>query len=114
MPKLWNETIDAHRRDVTDAILETTAALVSAQGLQSVTMSQIAEKAGIGRATLYKYFSDVESILVAWHKRHISAHLQQLADVRDQASGASERLEAGRNNSTSIDQTGARAQRPEE
>ena len=94
MPKLWNETIDAHRRDVTDAILETTAALVSAQGLQSVTMSQIAEKAGIGRATLYKYFSDVESILVAWHKRHISAHLQRLADVRDQASGASERLEA--------------------
>jgi len=94
MPKLWNETIDAHRRDVQDAILETTAALVSAQGLQSVTMSQIAEQAGIGRATLYKYFSDVESILVAWHKRHISAHLEHLAQVRDQAGDASERLEA--------------------
>lgn len=94
MPKLWNETIDAHRRDVQDAILETTAALVSAHGLHSVTMSQIAEDTGIGRATLYKYFSDVESILVAWHQRHISAHLRHLADVRDQASDASERLEA--------------------
>ena len=94
MPKLWNETIDAHRRDVQDAILQTTAALVSAHGLQSVTMSQIAEKAGIGRATLYKYFSDVESILVAWHKRHITAHLEHLAEVRDQAGDARDRLEA--------------------
>jgi|SRR6478735_3496428 len=94
MPKLWNETIEAHRRDVHEAILDTTAALVSAHGLHAVTMSQIAEQAQIGRATLYKYFSDVESILVAWHKRHISAHLQHLAAVRDRASDASERLEA--------------------
>lgn len=94
MPKLWNDTIDAHRRDVQEAILEATAALVSAQGLQAVTMSQIADEAGIGRATLYKYYSDVESILVAWHNRHITAHLAHLAEVRDQASDASERLSA--------------------
>ena len=93
MPKLWNETIEAHRRDVHVAILETTAALVLQDGLQSVTMSQIAEKTGIGRATLYKYFPDVEAILVAWHQRHITAHLAQLAEARDRASGATERLE---------------------
>ena len=56
VPKLWNETIEAHRRAVRDAILETTAALVAEHGLTSVTMSQIAEETGIGRATLYKYF----------------------------------------------------------
>jgi hypothetical protein len=28
MPRLWNETIEAHRRGVRDAILDTTAALV--------------------------------------------------------------------------------------
>src|SRR5215211_8608574 len=48
MPKLWNETIEAHRAAVRDAILETTWALVAERGLLSVTMSQIAEKAGIG------------------------------------------------------------------
>ena len=42
-----------------DAILDTTAALVAEYGLLSVTMSQVAEATGIGRATLYKYFSDV-------------------------------------------------------
>ncbi|TJV36742.1 MAG: helix-turn-helix transcriptional regulator, partial [Mesorhizobium sp.] len=55
MPKLWNETIDAHRRAVRDACLDTTAALVAEHGLLSVTMSKIAEETGIGRATLYKY-----------------------------------------------------------
>ena len=69
MPKLWSETIEAHRRDVRGAILDTTAELVAEHGLLSVTMSQNAEATGIGRATLYKYFSDVEAILVARHER---------------------------------------------
>jgi len=93
-PKLWNETIEAHRREVRDAILDTTAALVAEQGLQSVTMSQIAEETGIGRATLYKYFSDVEAILVAWHEHQVAGHLEYLAEVRDQAGDAGERLQA--------------------
>jgi AcrR family transcriptional regulator len=94
MPKLWNETIEAHRRAVRDATLDTAAALVAEHGLRSVTMSQIAEKTGIGRATLYKYFSGVEAILLAWHERQVTGHLEHLAEVRDQAGAAGERLEA--------------------
>jgi AcrR family transcriptional regulator len=94
MPKLWNDTIAAHRREVREAILDTTAGLVAQHGLLSVTMSQIAEETGIGRATLYKYFPDVEAILFAWHERQITVHLEQLADIRDQAGDPAERLEA--------------------
>ncbi|MGH2435854.1 MAG: TetR/AcrR family transcriptional regulator [bacterium] len=94
MPKLWNETIKAHRREVRDAILDTTAALVAEHGLTSVTMSQIAEETGIGRATLYKYFSGVEAILVAWHERQVTRHFEHLVEVRNQAGDADERLEA--------------------
>ncbi len=94
MPKLWNETIEAHRRAVRDATLNTTAMLVAEHGLASVTMSQIAEATGIGRATLYKYFSDVEAILIAWHERQVDGHLEHLAAIRDQAGNASQRLEA--------------------
>jgi AcrR family transcriptional regulator len=79
---------------VRDATLDTTAALVAEHGLASVTMSQIAEQTGIGRATLYKYFPDVEAILRAWHERQIAEHLQQLAQVRDHARHAGERLKA--------------------
>ncbi len=94
MPKLWNETVEAHRREVRDAVLHTTAALVAEHGLRSVTMSQIAEETGIGRATLYKYFSGVDAILFAWHERQITIHLEHLAEVRDQAGEAGGRLEA--------------------
>jgi AcrR family transcriptional regulator len=94
VPKLWTKTIEAHRREVSDAILNTTAALVAENGLLSVTMSQIAETTGIGRATLYKYFPDVEAILLAWHERQISMHLEYLAAARDQAGDAGRRLEA--------------------
>ncbi|WP_194918694.1 TetR/AcrR family transcriptional regulator [Catenulispora rubra] len=94
MPKLWNETIEEHRAAVREAILETAAALAHEHGLTSVTMSQIATEAGIGRPTLYKYFPDVESILLAWHEQKINTHLRQLTEVRDHTEDPDRRLEA--------------------
>jgi AcrR family transcriptional regulator len=94
VPRLWNETIATHRETVREAILDAAWQLVGEHGLSAVTMSQIAEKAGIGRATLYKYFPDVEAILLAWHERQITAHLQQLAAIRDKAADPAGRLRA--------------------
>lgn len=94
MPKLWTETIEAHRREVRDAILDTTAARVTERGRLSVTMSEVAQETGIGRATLYRYFSDVESILEAWHERQITSHLEQLREIRDRGGSAGGRLAA--------------------
>jgi AcrR family transcriptional regulator len=96
MPRIWTETIAAHRDAVRDATLDATAALVAEHGLTGVTMSQIAKESGIGRATLYKYFPDLESILAAWHERHIGGHLHHLAEVAEAGDGGSpgERLAA--------------------
>ena len=94
VPRLWNETIEAHRRDVRDAILDTTMGLVAEGGLRSATMSRIAEETGIGRATLYKYFPDVDAILVAWHRRQVTAHLEHLATIRERTADPGHRLEA--------------------
>lgn len=94
VPKLWSATIEDHRREVRVAILETTAELVSQRGALSVTMSEIAQATGIGRATLYKYFSDVESILLAWHERLIGGHLARLDALADGSGPAIDRLSA--------------------
>jgi AcrR family transcriptional regulator len=94
VPKLWTDTIETHRRTVRETTLDATAALVAEQGLRGVTMSRIAEATGIGRATLYKYFPDVEAILLAWHEREITGHLQQLVRARDAAGEPGARLEA--------------------
>lgn len=69
---------------VRDRILDTTASIVANHGPLGVTMSRIAEETGIGRATLYKYFPDVEAILAAWHDRQVEGHIAHLAEVRDQ------------------------------
>jgi AcrR family transcriptional regulator len=94
VPRLWDDTIEAHRRTVRDATLDTAASLVAEQGPASVTMSQIAERAGIARATLYRYFPDVQAILMAWHERQLDRHLRQLTEIRDRAEDADRRLEA--------------------
>ena len=94
VPRLWTATIEQHRRAVRDATIDATAALVTEHGLNAVTMSGIAEKTGIGRATLYKYFPDVEAILLAWHERQITTHLAHLAEARDHARTPGERLPA--------------------
>lgn len=60
--------------------------------MRGVTMSRIAETAGIGRATLYKYFPDVDAILVAWHEERVSAHLGELQQARSRGGPPLEQL----------------------
>jgi AcrR family transcriptional regulator len=91
---LWTETIEAHRHAVHAAILDTAASLVAEHGLASVTMSQVAQAAGIGRATLYKYFPDVNSMLLAWHDKQIAEHLGQLAAIVEDTPDRGQRVSA--------------------
>ena len=93
MPRLWSQTIEDHRQDVREAILDATETLWQERGPLSLTMSQIATEAGIGRATLYKYFTDVQSIAQAWHQRNISRHLAVLNESRLDGRDPWERLE---------------------
>lgn len=85
MPKLWDETVESHRRAVREAVEDAAWLLASEQGLRSVTMAKVAAAAGIARATIYKYFPDVETILAAWHQRQIEAHLEQLTAMSEAA-----------------------------
>jgi AcrR family transcriptional regulator len=94
MPKLWTETVETHRQEVREAILDATGSLVQSRGLLAVTMSDIAEATGIGRATLYKYFPDVETILQAWHQRHVQAHLAELRRIQQRTADPVARLHA--------------------
>lgn len=93
MPKIWSDTLADHRDSVREAILDATAGLVAEHGLTGVSMSGIAQASGIGRATLYKYFRDVASILAAWHERQVVQHMAELMTAAANAEGP-DRLEA--------------------
>jgi AcrR family transcriptional regulator len=75
--------VESHRQEVREAILDAAGALVASKGLLAVSMSQLAAAAGIGRATLYKYFADVEEVFAAWHGRQIAEHLAQLTALAE-------------------------------
>lgn len=94
MHQLWQESVESHRQSVQQAILIAVGGVVAEQGLLAVTMSQIATRAGIGRATLYKHFPDVEALVVAWHEQHVAEHLHTLATLRDGPGNLSSRLAA--------------------
>jgi AcrR family transcriptional regulator len=94
VPKLWTATVEQHRQEVREAVLDSAWQLATERGLLAVSMSQIAERAGIGRATLYKYYSDVTAILEDWHQRQVQSHLDQLVALRDAISDPGDRLKA--------------------
>lgn len=94
MPKLWTHTVETHRQEVHEAIFGAVGQLVHSQGVLAVTMSRVAETAGIGRATLYKYFPDVEQLLETWHERHVTAHLATLAAIATSHDEPAQRLRA--------------------
>ena len=94
MPRLRESTLDAHRSAVRAAILDAAAALVARGGVRAVTMSRVAEDAGIGRATLYRYFPDVDALLLDWHERRLGEHLAELAQLRHAGGTALDRLAA--------------------
>ena len=94
MPKLWTDLVATHREEVRQAVLDAAGELVATAGLWAVSMSRLAEVAGIGRATLYKYFADVEEVLAAWHARQVTAHLDELTTVAAGPGDASARLRA--------------------
>ena len=80
MPQIWAESIEEHKRQTVARIIDATVALVGARGLGATSMSKVAQRAGIGRATLYSYFPDVEHILLAWHDQEVERYHQALAD----------------------------------
>jgi AcrR family transcriptional regulator len=92
VPKLWKDTVEAHRRDVRAAILDAAWTLAQERGVRGVTMGLVAENAGISRATLYKYFPGIEEILRAAHKDHVARHLTALAAAQSNAASPREAL----------------------
>lgn len=98
MPKTWDDTLKGHRQAVRRAVMDAALALAAERGFQKVSMSEVAARSGITRATLYKYFDDVDAIFHEWHRSTLHDHLAHVAEIAkaqgDPATKLSEILEA--------------------
>lgn len=72
----WDTMIASYRQDAQRGISSAALRVVARQGVVETTMTDVAKEAGIARKTLYRYFPDVESILVA----HVENEIRLLRD----------------------------------
>ena len=66
MPKIIGESLASHRELTRARLFEALGSLMGEQSFESITMSQIAERAGVGRTAVYNHFADKEVLLLAY------------------------------------------------
>lgn len=76
-------------------IVETAVDLHQTQGGDNTTISEIARKAGVGRATLYRHFPDELSLLSACTSHYLTQHPPPDPETWAKVSDPGQRLELG-------------------
>ncbi len=66
MSSNWSEILEQHRAQLRRQILAAALELLRERGMAGLTMSALAQRAGISRPTLYHHFADVDAVLAAW------------------------------------------------
>lgn len=90
----WNRMVALHKERLRAAIGEAAVEIAVEKGLAGTTMSKIAERAGVSRATAYNYFKDVEHALLSVVSDEVDRFYGQLRERLDGVTGARAGLEA--------------------
>ncbi|MGV9771642.1 TetR/AcrR family transcriptional regulator [Streptosporangium sp. NPDC003464] len=69
MPRISAATIGEHRAQTRDRILQAFSRLSRNQGIDTISMTDVASEAGITRTVLYNYFPDKAALLLAFTER---------------------------------------------
>ncbi|WP_075891257.1 TetR/AcrR family transcriptional regulator [Actinomyces provencensis] len=87
MPKIIGATLADHRELTRQKLFDALGELLAEESFDSITMSQIAQRADVGRTAVYNHFADKESLLLAFMRHATSgfadALTQALADEDD-------------------------------
>jgi AcrR family transcriptional regulator len=76
-----------------DRIMHATLTLIGEQGLGAVTMSRVAETAGVARQTLYNHYGDIDSIVAAAIDRHNRESIDLLGAALQMAESPPDKIE---------------------
>jgi AcrR family transcriptional regulator len=91
MKRKRNDSLDPRKkprqrrsRVTVESIFEATIQVLLANGLDAITTTQIAERAGVGVGSLYQYFPNKNALLAALVQRHVA----EVVDVTIAACGS--------------------------
>ncbi|WP_433698186.1 TetR/AcrR family transcriptional regulator [Nocardiopsis sp. CA-288880] len=94
MPKITAPTIAAHRARTRERIMEAVDHLIRSQGIDRVSMTDVANSAGITRTALYNYFPDKPALLLAFTEQVNSAFVERYRRELPSGVSAARRLSA--------------------
>lgn len=78
MPKILGSTLTEHRRKVREKLFAALAELMGERGFDSITLAQIANRARVGRTSVYNHFPDKESLLLAFIEHETATFVENL------------------------------------
>ena len=79
MPKIIGESLASHRELTRTRLFDALGSLMAEQAFDSITMSQIAERAGVGRTAVYNHFADKEDLLLAFMEHEAGRYAEELS-----------------------------------
>ncbi|MEV0233719.1 TetR/AcrR family transcriptional regulator [Nonomuraea sp. NPDC050786] len=88
----WDDALDEHRSRYRERIIDAAIDLVAEQGAVKSSMSALAQRAGVGRATVYKYFPSIEHALLAHVEREVKECSRRLEAICEQTGDPLQRL----------------------
>ena len=78
---MMGESLASHRELTRARLFEALGSLMGEQSFESITMSQIAERAGVGRTAVYNHFADKEVLLLAY-MREVTSEFARILTQR--------------------------------
>ena len=93
---MGNTTSSDHPADsmsANDRIVHATLTLINEQGLGALTMSRVADAAGVARQTLYNHYDDIDSIVATAIDRHNRESIDLLETALQMAESPTGKIE---------------------
>lgn len=78
MPRIAADNVLEHRRLVRERIFAAFAELMVEGSYDAISMSKLAERAGIGRTAIYHHFKDRDAVMVAFATHETSEYVASL------------------------------------
>lgn len=94
MPKITAPTLEQHRSETIDRLLDAFSELVMSRGYSAVSLADVAQQAGLARTAIYNYFPDRESLLFLWTEREVRRAIAVLEQEIAEAPTSAEKLRA--------------------
>lgn len=92
MPRISGDSLQQHREQLQQRVFEAFAELMAERSFDAISMAAIAERAEVGRTSIYHHFPDKESVVVAFASHETEQYLTRLLASLTEADEPAARL----------------------